>query len=71
MAEFREYLTRKEAAAYISAMGLRISNATLEKYAITGKGPPFFRQTNTPCGRVFYSQVAIGEWLRKIDPARA
>lgn len=70
MSQSAEYLTRKETAAYISGQGIRITASTLNKYARTGMGPAFIRQTETSRGRVFYSRTSISEWLAEIDPTR-
>lgn len=46
MAPPKDTMNRKEAAAYLTGLGCRISSATLEKYASNnnaGKGPPFIR----------------------------
>jgi hypothetical protein len=37
----REYLTRAEAAAYLTERGLPISKNTLQKMACLGGGPPY------------------------------
>ena len=37
----QRYLTREEAAAYLTARGLKITKTTLQKYATTGGGPPY------------------------------
>jgi hypothetical protein len=37
----RQYLTREEAAAYLTARGLKITKTTLQKYATTGGGPKY------------------------------
>jgi hypothetical protein len=37
----QQYLTRDEAAAYLTAKGLRISKTTLQKMATTGGGPEY------------------------------
>ncbi len=36
-----EYLTRAEAAAYLTARGLPVSKCTLQKWATTGGGPVY------------------------------
>lgn len=36
-----EYLTRPEAADYLTARGLRVTKATLQKWATTGGGPTY------------------------------
>jgi hypothetical protein len=37
----RQYLTRAEAAAYLTERGLPISKNTLQKMATVGGGPPY------------------------------
>lgn len=37
----KRYLTRKEAAAYLSSQGLLTSPGTLQKLAVTGGGPEY------------------------------
>ena len=36
-----QYLTRAEAADYLTARGLRVSKLTLQKWATTGGGPQY------------------------------
>jgi len=37
----KQYLTRQEAARYLSERGLRVSRNTLQKFATTGGGPEY------------------------------
>ncbi len=37
----REYLTREEASAYLTALGLKITKTTLQKMATLGGGPAY------------------------------
>lgn len=54
-----KYLTRPEAAAYLTAeRGLPISKTTLQKYATTGGGPPYQRFGN----RAIYTPPALDAW---------
>lgn len=41
--ENSKFLERTEAAAYLTARGLRVSKLTLGKYATTGGGPTYQR----------------------------
>ena len=47
-------ITRREAADY-----LRISPRTLEKWAVTGEGPPFYKIGS----RTIYSAEDLEAWL--------
>lgn len=62
---WKDHLTRKEAAAYLSSHGCFISTATLEKYAANnnaGNGPPF---TSYGWRRVSYARVDLDAWRLK------
>jgi hypothetical protein len=37
----KHYLTRQEAACYLSGQGLRVSKNTLQKFATVGGGPEY------------------------------
>lgn len=39
----RKYLTRQEAAQYLTERGLRISHRTLAKFASQGGGPTYYK----------------------------
>lgn len=55
----RQYLSRREAAEFINGMGLRISPATLAKYASIGGGP----EMRTFGRRVFYEPSRLLDWV--------
>ena len=48
-------LSTKEAAQYMG-----ISPRTLEKYRLTGGGPPYFKVFQ----RVVYDQIDLDDWMR-------
>ena len=39
----KQYLSREEAAQYLSDRGLRVAKTTLQKFATTGGGPEYRR----------------------------
>ena len=49
-----QLLNRMEAAGFLS-----ISHRTLEKWAVTGDGPPFYKLG----GRVLYDQSDLEDWI--------
>ena len=53
-----EYLTRPEAAAYLTARGLIVSKSTLQKWATIGGGPVYRRFGI----RALYRPVDLEEW---------
>lgn len=55
-----QYLTRQQAAAYLTALGLPITAKTLAKYATMGIGPAYHRWA----GRVVYEPQALMEWAK-------
>lgn len=54
-----KYYTRKEAAAYLQAMGLKYSPATLAKLACLGGGPVYQRFGN----RSVYTSENLDRWI--------
>ena len=54
----RRYLTRQEAAAYLSESGLPISKNTLQKFATIGGGPEYFIFGN----RALYTPHSLNAW---------
>lgn len=65
MAPPKESMNRKEAAAYLTSIGYRISTATLEKYASNnnaGNGPPF---TRFRWRTVTYKRADLDAWAAK------
>lgn len=54
----QEYLTRPEAAAYLTARGLPVSKCTLQKYATIGGGP-LYRRFGT---RALYTATDLDTW---------
>ncbi|MCK5296017.1 MAG: DNA-binding protein [Alphaproteobacteria bacterium] len=57
----KEYLTRKEAAEYLTNKGFPISPKTLAKYATVGGSPEYRRFGNR---RVVYAVTALDEWAK-------
>ena len=57
-----KYLTRNEAAKYISSKGIPLSAKTLAKYATVG-GSPEFRKFGTQ--RVVYELNALDQWIEQ------
>ena len=58
------WLTRKSAAIYLTRVGRRISNRTLEKMANNnnaGNGPPYVRSAGK---RVMYLQSDLDAWAK-------
>jgi hypothetical protein len=54
-----DFLSRKEAAAYVRAKGLPVSPLTLQKYATTGGGPLFQIFGN----RAVYKPTNLDRWI--------
>ena len=64
---FKRYLTRAEAASYLSARGLLVSKNTLQKFATTGGGPAYCIFGN----RSLYTVHALDSWAdAKLTPPR-
>jgi hypothetical protein len=62
--ERKDWLDRKECAAYLTALGLRISVGTLGNMASNnnaGGGPPFYR---TRWNRVSYRPTEVADWAK-------
>ncbi|NJL50473.1 MAG: helix-turn-helix domain-containing protein [Blastochloris sp.] len=57
----RIYLTRSEAADYLSAQGAAISKNTLQKFATIGGGPIYRRFGN----KALYTRSDLDAWLRE------
>lgn len=65
MPPVKETMNRKEAAAYLTGKGIKITAATLAKYAAnnnSGKGPPFTRYR---WKLVSYSRTDLDAWAAK------
>jgi len=65
MAPVKDTFNRKEAAVYLASKGLKITAATLAKYAANnnaGKGPPFTRYR---WKLVSYSRADLDAWADK------
>ena len=65
MAAPKETMNRKEAAAYLTGLGYKITAATLAKYAANnnqGKGPPFTRYR---WRLVSYKRAELETWAAK------
>lgn len=73
MSATQEYMTRKEAAAYISRLGIPMSMSSMNRYASEGRGPPFVRRAEG--GPTFYLKSELDGWIRglarKPGPAEA
>jgi hypothetical protein len=54
----KRYLTRREAAFYLSENGLPVSKNTLQKFATTGGGPEYFIFGN----RALYTPQSLDAW---------
>ena len=52
------YLTRQQAADYLSERGLQIAKNTLQKYATTGGGPDYCIFAN----RALYTPEGLDRW---------
>lgn len=55
----KTYLTRVEAAAYVSRKGAELSKATLQKLATVGGGPIYRRFGN----KALYTPADLDRWL--------
>ena len=55
----RLYLTRLEAAQFLTALGVPVSEKTLQKWASTGGGPRYRILSN----RALYREVDLREWV--------
>lgn len=53
------YLDRTEAAAYVTALGLRVSKNTLQKMVTTGGGPTYRRFGL----RAVYTRADLDAWV--------
>lgn len=63
----KQYLERTEAAEYLTARGLRITKATLQKFATVGGGPAYQRFGL----RVVYTLQSLDEWAeKKLSPLK-
>ena len=62
-----DYLTRPEAAAYLTARGMKISKNTLQKMATVGGGPLYRLFGN----KVLYVPADLDTWAdAKLSPPR-
>lgn len=60
--ETKEWLDRKECAAYLTALGIRVSVGRLANMASNrnkGRGPPFYKMAWT---RVRYKPAEVAKW---------
>lgn len=66
---FPDILDRKQAAAYLTSLGYKITPKTLANRVVTGGGPPFTRRG---WNLVTYARVDLDLWLRaqlvRIEP---
>ena len=73
LGEGRAYLTRKEAAEYLTRKYFRMSPASLAYHAIKGSGPRFFRRGHGR-GESLYTRGDLDTWaakaVMKAEPAR-
>ena len=63
--EQRDWIDRKECAAYLNALGVPISASRLASLAVNnnaGKGPPFYK-VNT-WNRVRYRPIEVADWAK-------
>lgn len=56
----KPFLTRTEAAAYVTSLGLPLARTTLQKMATVGGGPRYRRFGS----RAVYSRQDLDEWVR-------
>lgn len=54
----KQYLERREAAEFLTSLGLRISHNTLAKYATVGGGPEFQKFGS----RTVYQEETLRDW---------
>lgn len=59
--ELQEMLSRREAAAYLTAKGYPLAAATLASWAVYGKGPKFSRFGRRP----LYRRDELDRWSRE------
>jgi hypothetical protein len=64
----RLFLTRKEAAAYLSQRYFKISAATLARYAVDGTGPLFTSAGGLIGNRTYYTRENLDSWARAYVP---
>ena len=65
MLEAREYLSRREAANYLSDRGLKLSKESLQKFATVGGGPRY----SIFGSRAVYARVDLDAWVvSKLKP---
>lgn len=57
----KEWLSRKEAASYLNAIGAPVGTRTLASLASKGDGPPY----KLVCGRAFYRPADLDVWAKK------
>lgn len=63
----KQYLSRADAAEFLSEQGLPISASTLAKLAVVGGGPPFAKFMS----RALYQPEDLQEWAaRKLSQKR-
>lgn len=55
------YLSRVEAAAYLTERGFPVAKNTLQKYATIGGGPKYYRFGN----RALYTPDALLQWAEQ------
>ena len=55
------YLTRQEAASYLSGRGLLVTKNTLQKFATTGGGPDYSIFGN----RALYTSDSLDAWAER------
>lgn len=68
----REFLTRKEAAHYITAHYFRLSASALAKYAMRGIGPAYQNRGPEGRGEAQYRRPDLDAWAgRHLKPAAA
>jgi hypothetical protein len=57
----KEWMSRKEAAAYLSSIGTPLGRRTLDRLAIAGKGPPYKLVVN----RAVYNRGDLDGWASR------
>ena len=57
----KRYLTRQEAASYLSGRGLLVTKNTLQKFATTGGGPDYSIFGN----RALYTSDSLDAWAER------
>ncbi len=63
----KQFLSREEAAQYLSERGLKTAKGTLQKWVTTGGGPPYRRFGK----RAVYTIDDLNDWAeRKLSAAR-